>query len=483
MMKTAHQEKGLRDLLTLLFKHKAKIVAMFFLSVFTGLFLSFLLPPVYEAKTNLLVKIGREYVSRPDLGEGRTLMSLEQQEVINSEIQILSNRELIEKVINRLTVEYLYPDLVKHPSKKMTPLGSAILKFEKSLKVDAVRKSNVIQVAYQHKDPKVALKALNLLIDLFKEKHLEVFSETPSSFLESQMAVYREKLKDSENRMESFKQENQVVSLDEQKSLLLKQRTDLDSSLKQANNTIRELQEKLASLNSQKNAASANKALYTDTEREKIIVDAKAKLLTLQLQEQDLLKKYTEESRLVVNVRKEIQFVQNFLKEQEEDISARVGTGNRVYQEMELERIKTNADLKSQQAKAATLAIQISRLDEEIRSLDSSGIPFENLKRELSTNAKYYQTYVDRLEEARISENMNLNKLANISVIQEAAVPEKPVRPRKSLNLLISIFIGGVSGIGLALFSEGISQSFTTPESAERRLALPVLTVISYKKE
>jgi capsular polysaccharide biosynthesis protein len=68
-------------------------------------------------------------------------------------------------------------------------------------------------------------------------------------------------------------------------------------------------------------------------------------------------------------------------------------------------------------------------------------------------------------------------------VIQEAAVPEKPVRPRKSLNLLISIFIGGVSGIGLALFSEGISQSFTTPESAERRLALPVLTVISYKKE
>jgi uncharacterized protein involved in exopolysaccharide biosynthesis len=482
-MKEKTQEKGLRDILTVLFKHKTKIVSMFFLWVFVGLLLSFLLPPVYEAKTSLLVKIGREYVSRPGLEDGRTVMSLEQQEVVNSEIQILSNRELIEKVVKRLTVEYLYPDLVKHPSKKMTPLGSAILKFETSLKVDAVRKSNVIQVAFQHKDPKVALKALNLLVELFKEKHLEVFSETPSSFLESQMAVYREKLKDSENRMESFKQENQVVSLDEQKSLLLKQRTDLDSSLKQANNTIRELQEKLASLSNQKKESSANKTLYTNTERERIIVDAKAKLLTLQLQEQDLLKKYTEESRLVVNVRKEIQFVQNFLKEQEEDISARVGTGNRVYQEMELERIKTQADLKSQQAKAATLAIQISRLDEEIRSLDSSGIPLENLKRELSTNAKYYQTYVDRLEEARISENMNLNKLANISVIQEAAVPEKPVRPRKSLNLLISIFIGGVSGIGLALFSEGISQSFTTPESAERRLALPVLTVISYKKE
>ncbi len=482
-MKERNQQKGLRDVLTVLFKHKTKIVCMFFLWVFVGLLLSFLLPPVYEAKTSLLVKIGREYVSRPELGEGRTLMSLEQQEVINSEIQILSNRTLIEKTINRLTVDYLYPDLAKAPSSKMSPLEKAILKFEQSLKVEAVRKSNVIQVAFRHGDPKVALQTVKLLVELFKEKHLEVFSETPSSFLESQLAAYREKLKDSENRLESFKQQNRVVSLEEQKSLLLKQRTDLDSSLKQANNTIRELQEKLASLNRQRKETSADKALYTNTEREQIIVDAKAKLLALQLQEQDLLKKYTEESRLVVNVRKEIQFVKNFLKEQEEDISARVGTGNRVYQEMELERIKTQADLQSQQAKAATLENQIRRTDEEIRLLDSSGIAFENLKRELSTNEKYYQTYVDRLEEARISENMNLNKLANISVIQEAAVPEKPIRPRKRLNVLISIFLGGVSGIGLALFSEGVSQSFTTPESAERRLALPVLTVVSYKKE
>jgi len=482
-MKERNQEKGLRDILTLLFKHKTKIVGMFFLWVIASLLLSFLLPPVYEAKTSLLVKIGREYVNRPEFGEGRTLMSLEQQEVVNSEIEILSNRELIAKVINNLTVEYLYPDLVKHPPKKMTPLGASILNFEKSLKVEAVRKSNVIQVAFRHGDPKVALRVVKTLVELFKEKHLEVFSETPSSFLESQLATYREKLENSENKMESFKQQNQVVSLEEQKSLLLKQRTDLDTSLKTTSNTIRELQEKLASLNHQKKEASANKALYTNTERENIIVDAQAKLLALQLQEQDLLKKYTEESRLVANVRKEIQFVQNFLKEQEADISSRVGTGNRVYQEMELERIKTQADLKSQEAKAATLASQLGKLDEEIRSLDSSEIAFGTLKRELSTNEKYYQTYVDRLEEARISENMNLNKLANISVIQEAAVSEKPVRPRKELNVLIGIFIGGISGIGLALFSEGLSQSFTTPESAERRLALPVLTVVSYKKE
>jgi uncharacterized protein involved in exopolysaccharide biosynthesis len=184
-----------------------------------------------------------------------------------------------------------------------------------------------------------------------------------------------------------------------------------------------------------------------------------------------------------VNVRKEIQLVRNFLKEQEEDIRVTVGTGNKVYQELEMERIKSEADLKSQQAKAAALMDQLSKLDEDIRSLDSRGKTISNLERELASNEKYYKTYVDRLEAARISEDMNRDKLANISVIQETVVPEKPVKPRKRLNILVSIFLGGISGIGLALCSEKISQGFQTPESAERRLGLPVLTSISYKKE
>jgi uncharacterized protein involved in exopolysaccharide biosynthesis len=482
-MRQNYPEKGLRDFLTLLFKHKTKIVFMFSFSVGIGLFLSFLVPPVYEAKTSLLVKIGREYINRTDVGDDRFLMSLEQQELINSEIQILSNRDLIKKVVSRLTWESLYPELLRKSPSKITPTEAAILKFEKSLKVEGVRRSNVIQATFRHKDPQVAVRALNLLVELFREKHLQVFSETPSPFLEKQMVTYREKLGESENRLESFKQQNRVFSLEEQRSLLLKQRTDLDTSLKTSSNTIRELQEKLSFLKNRNIAGSTSNPLYTQTDREKIIVDAKAKLLALHLQEQELLRKYREDSRLVVNVRKEIHLVKNFLKEQEEDIRVRVGTGNKVYQELELERIKTEADLKSQQAKTAILRNQLDNLDEEILALDLREKAISNLERELATNEKYYKTYVDRLETARISEDMNRNKLANISVIQEAVVPEKPIRPRKRLNILVSIFLGGFSGIGLAFFAEKLSQGFQTPESAERRLALPVLTSISYKKE
>ncbi len=88
----------------------------------------------------------------------------------------------------------------------------------------------------------------------------------------------------------------------------------------------------------------------------------------------------------------------------------------------------------------------------------------------------------DRVEQARISEDMNRSKLSNISVIQPAAVPVKPVHPNKKLNMLLSLLIGCLSALGIAFSSEHLSQGLTTPDGAERRLGLPVLAAISLKE-
>lgn len=477
------RESGVREFLTVLFKHKFRSATVFLLSLLTGLFLSFVLPPVYESKSTLLIKVGREYISNPGAGDTRLLLSLEQQEILNSEIQILSSRDLIEKVVTLLKAETLYPKLAKNPPPKMSPLEATVLRFEKHLSVTGVRKSNVIEVSFRHEDPKVAAQAVNLLVELFREKHLKVFSDPQSSFLEKQLRVYRGKLGDSEQSMESFRQRNQVFSLEEQRTLLLRQRTELDSTRKNTDHRIDELQEKLRALKTQKSEnTEKNRTLYTNTEKDKILVDAKAKLLSLQLAEQDLLKRYREDSRRVQDIRAEIQTVRNFLKEQEEYISKTVDTGGRVFQEIELEIVKTDADLKAQSAKTAALQQQLRELDEEIRTLDLNERRFQELKREVSANEKNFRAYEDRVEQARISEDMNRSKLSNISVIQPAAVPVKPVHPNKKLNMLLSLLIGCLSALGIAFSSEHLSQGLTTPDGAERRLGLPVLAAISLKE-
>ena len=120
-------------------------------------------------------------------------------------------------------------------------------------------------------------------------------------------------------------------------------------------------------------------------------------------------------------------------------------------------------------------------LENEIRSFDRLDNEYQTLKREVAANEEKVRTYLGRVEEARISEEMNRKKMANISVIQAAEVPAKPITPKKGLNILLGMILGAVLGLGFAFFSEYTSESFSTPGIAEKQLALPVLTTIRHR--
>jgi uncharacterized protein involved in exopolysaccharide biosynthesis len=364
-----------------------------------------------------------------------------------------------------------------------TPLDAGVEAFGKALSVEGIRKSNVIEISLRHKDPRLAAKALNLLVDKFKEKHLQAYSDPKSSYLEQQLASYDQRLKQSQDDLEAFRQKNRVFSLDEQRTLLLRQQTELDTAFKATQNQVKEIQERISSLKRQLQTVSPDVPLSTETERYRSVDEANAQLLALKLKEQDLLRKYTETNQLVVSVRREIQIVETFINGQEEGLKGRIRTGqNVVYQDLERELLKLQSELPSQEAKAASLRGQMAQLDREIPRLDLTQSELENLNRDVEVNDKNYRTYVEKVEEALILEDLNRQKSANITVIQAASVPVKPIKPRKKLNLALGLMLGAMAGLGFAFAAEFSAQGLSTPESVERRLGVPVLTTIALKR-
>lgn len=455
------QAGSARDFLTILFKHKYKIIIVFLIIVVPVTIFSFMQPPVYEAESSMMVKFGREYIYRPEVGNTGGKI-IDQAETLTAEMQILTSRDLIEKVIKTIGVYNIYPDMANAPLKGMTPLEAAIPDFRQSLSTQNIRNSNVIKVSFQHKDPEVTAGVVNLLVELYKEKHLQVLSNSKSSFLEQQLAAYRVKLKESEDKLEAFKEKHGVFSLEEQRSLLLQQRVDLDITLKIIQNRVHELEQIFSSSAIRTSMAFGRSPFASDTEQYRVMDDAKAGLLTLQLRERELLGRYNEGSIMTQDIRKEIQRVQEFLREQEETLA--------------------RAEMDSLNARGAAVKQQINMLEKGLRTFDLAGKELKKLRREAAAGEENYKIYLSKLEEARISEDMDRRKLANISVIQEAFVPALPVKPRKALNILLGIIMGSFAGLGFAFFSEYLSQSLSTPESAERRLNLPVLAAVSYKK-
>lgn len=476
---------SLLSCLTVIFKHKKKIIIIFLVIVAAVTGVTLLEKPVYEAKSSVLVKIFRDDTPRPGMGVDTGTISriISQEERINTEIEILTGRDLAEKVITTLQIEKMYPDLVNPEATKEEIMDQAVQIFRQNLKVIGVRKSNVISVSFQHNDPAIVARAVNMLVDAFKDKHLVLHSNPQSSFIGGQLASFEAKLRDSEKKLQEYQQENNAFSLEEQRSLLLRQRTELDTAYKMANDSVHENMKRSASIKSALNKIANNKTRYTHTDRDRIVIDARARLLELELREQELKRKYTSSNGLVVDARKQIEMVGQFLKEQEEGIVGKVKTGNPVYQSMEIDLFRAEADLHSQAAKVDTLKGQLKQLDKEIAAFDMNESKIQNLRRELAIDEKNFRTYVDRHEDARISDALNKLKLSSISVIEAAVAPVKPIKSNKSLNVLIGLLLGMVFSIASAFFVENISKTFSDSESVERYLALPVLLTVPNKED
>jgi capsular polysaccharide biosynthesis protein len=78
---------------------------------------------------------------------------------------------------------------------------------------------------------------------------------------------------------------------------------------------------------------------------------------------------------------------------------------------------------------------------------------------------------------------MDTERMANVSLIEPARPPLKPVSPRVLLNIVLGVFLGGFGGLGLACFVEDLDDSLEWTDDVEECLDVPVLASIPEMKK
>jgi uncharacterized protein involved in exopolysaccharide biosynthesis len=457
-MEEQRQTYSLRDVLAILFKHKYKILISFVVIAIGTVAIAFLTTPkFYVARAVLMVKFGREFMQISEVGESRPAAP-SQEAIINTEMQILTSTDIAGKVVEAIGPHTLYPNLAKSQVEGKALLELAAMQFRQNVFVKDIKKTNLIEVYFRHENPVMAAKAVNLVTEVFQEKHLQVFSDKKSPFLDEQQQAYEGKLKESEDRLARFKQSNQVYSLDEQKSLLIKQRADLDTMIKTGESQVKELQERYVFWKNRDNIVTEAGAS-----------ELRSQLNTLHRKEQQLLERYNESSRTVQDVRREIEMLREQLRKQEDEVRKAQLSG-------------IESELKPLEVKIGSLRRQLGEVDAQIRSLDYRGREFADLRREIATNESNYQVYLKKSEEARISEDLDRRKMTNVNLIEKASVPLVPIQTNKQKILGVGLFLSVAFGLGLAFISEMLPQGLTIPHYAEKKLRLPLLVAISQKK-
>lgn len=455
-MEQQQQGFNLLDILTVGFKHKWKILIAFVAIVIGTVVVAMIPEKQYVARSVIMVKFGREFMPVSEVGETRTPVP-NQEAILNTEMQLLMSPDLVGKVMTRVGVGNVYPNLLKQNVPPQVLQELATMQYLKNAMVRDVKKSNLIEVYFRHENPLVAATVVNTLVDALKEKHLQVFGESKTTFLEEQLRQYEEKLKGSESALSSFKQRHQAYSLEEQKSLLIKQRADLDMGLRTEQARIKELQQKIAFLKDQRN-------VFNDG----VLNELRTQLNGLERKEQELAEKYNDSSKPLVNLRREISLLREQIRKTDAENRRSAISG-------------IQGELEPLQVKVAELKRQFGQVEGELRGLDSRSGEFQDLRREATVNESNYQTYLKKVEEARINEDLDRKKMTNISIVQPATIPVTPAQTNKKKIYGIGFFASVAVSFGLAFVSEYLPQCLTTPRAAAKRLQLPVLLSIPNK--
>jgi uncharacterized protein involved in exopolysaccharide biosynthesis len=115
-------------------------------------------------------------------------------------------------------------------------------------------------------------------------------------------------------------------------------------------------------------------------------------------------------------------------------------------------------------------------------ALASCEMIISGLQREIDITRTEYTRYRDNYQLAKISNALDVSKISNVSIIQPATLTPVPIKSKKRRNAALGVLLGLVGGIGLAYGREYLDDSIKTNEDVKKRLELPVLATIEYKK-
>lgn len=238
--------RSLRETVDLLLRQRMLVVAISCCAMILATGISLLQTRIYESTAVLLIKFGREMISRPEVGDRETLVNRENA-IINVEIQILRSESVIEGTIEALGVERLYPGLVAAPPGEIPIERVAAARFRRNFLVSAVPASDVLRVSFRHPEPEVAAEAVNALVEQFKRKHLDTFSgKEATAFLDEKVESYRLALEQREEALQQFRTLHPAFSVEDPGSLLMEQRTQISDDLDRTREQIAALRRRLA---------------------------------------------------------------------------------------------------------------------------------------------------------------------------------------------------------------------------------------------
>lgn len=465
-----------RDIVAVLFRQRWPMLAAFVIVVF-AVAVSGVWIPKYEAQMKILALRQRSDEMVTPSANAPTQFSNDQvsEEDLNSEVELLNSDDLLRKVV--LSTGLAKQSGSSSDVENAVGVATAVRKLGKELKIEPLRKTNVISVSYEARDPKLAEEVLKALAAAYTEKHLEVhrpFGEF--KFFDQQTEQYMQGLNRAQAKLTDFTKGTGVVSAQIERDSALQQAVAFDSNASQAQAALLETEERVRTLKAQLQTITPRMTtVVRSSDNPQLFEQLKSTLLNLELKRTELLTKYEPTYRLVQEVDQQIADAKNAISAEEaKPIRDETSDQNPDYQWVRAELTKAQAELSGLKARAAAATAAAAKYQAKAQSLDQSVVTQQNLSQDAKTQEDNYLLYERKREEARISNALDQGGILNVALAEEPVVPALPKRSPLGLALL-TLLLAGTFSLSTAFALDFMDPTFRTPDELAGYISAPVL--------
>lgn len=470
IVQTEPQPIALRDVASVIVRHKKLLSITFFSILGLTLALMFLLPNKFESSAKLLVERARADVPiTPQRVDTYRAQADEVSEAdLDSEMALLRTNDILHQVVLK--------NGLAGPNPSQLKIDKAVERLNKQLQIDPIKKSNIIGLNYESKNPQLSANVLKSVIALYMDKLLQVrHSNRDYQFFDQQAQLYKAQLAGLEKQIA----DSQSVAPQLTRDTMVGKRADLRAAAAETDADIAEARMRIASL--EKLEKSTPQRLVTEqktSDNPQLLQNLKGTLLSLELQRDQLLAKYQPTYRPVLELDKKIADTKaSIASEESRPLREETTNQNTAFEWIRTELAKAQAQLQGLRGRQQADASILSAEDQNLHRLNVSSVEEQELARAAKTAETNYLLYSQKREEARISDALDARRILNVVVVQQPFVPAAHVHQRAKIGI-VGMFAAILLSIIAVLVADFFDPRFRSVHEVASFLNVPVLATI-----
>lgn len=486
----AAQNLNLGDIYYILFRHKWKILLCSLAGIGIGVALYKTESPPFQSEAMLLVR----YIVTPNTPSapnpnGQNTNGVKSADergatIMNTEMTILNSADLA-----KVVAEIYGPEKILAKTGGGKDLGAATAAVHNGLRVVVPQSSTVLQLTFRHPDPDLVQPLLQVIIEQYLKKHLEIHGAGGLLSEQQQQAMDSTQLRlnQAEDELRRALTAIGVTSIENAKEAVAGQ---MASNRREVMSYETEVAGRIAILEELKKRLETSKTPPPEAPKEpeipqKIIDDHKILTMRvgrLQQLEQELLAQFTPETirvKLAQSQLAEAEVALNKLREQYPQLVKSIRQDRVIGPDMDAsEASSIVVQIAAYKAKIKELDTQYERLRAEAGKYERAEANIQDLKRKRDAAFAAYTTVNQITETNRFNREIGaIGKVANINTVQSPSPSfREPINVRRSALFAVA---GIIAGLAWAFLVElYLDRSVRRPQDLTRMLRAPLFLTI-----